>query len=691
MSLSAFGHLQDDEIRILYLEPGSHDEPLSGELKRASIVPCANTRSGDDQSEVTARYRATFPPSPHSSVPYEAVSYGWESREKPHSIGIRNIGDVRITKSLFDILRHFRYVYRSRILWVDAICIDQANVSEKNHQVAKMADIFSASTTVLVWLGAGEETDALAFATMEVCKRMEASDSRGDPGEDHGDDPGDDTLDLETLRHAAFRSSLLSQEDVAITALISIFTIFRAKWFERLWVVQETNGLRDVVYFRGYHGISQVDLGRAFGLLADHLTKIRPLTIRIDRMAVLEIVEHILSRYTPAQGGQLTWHFLRYSDRRCYDPRDRIYALRRNLGIESFDELRPDYDLDYVEVFRRLVCVCLNLENRHPDVDKAVVHPALILALVGTETEDKPRPESDWPSWVPDLHELTDASRAKMRLYSQSSLLNVHQEAASLDEYWRAHVNLLTVQVVPRSPKLLQFRGRYFAEARELCSLQYAPDLGPLFSYGDTVTRSHVEAVGDWFAAYCCRVADCVPHVLDERLEQNLSYFAFWPVGCNERRPLERKQYGDEFNYLLKLLVARGTHEKLELDPEQCDRILDLALQLPECPLAPRRKLWQIRHEDTDRPDAAWLPADTRIGDKICVMSGAPWPFVIRSFDSNSYTLVGDGQTFGTSLMQAFGSQREHYTFWHAMALGVSTNIQPSDTDMAKLSWITLR
>jgi hypothetical protein len=55
MSLLAFGHLQEDEIRILYLEPGGHDEPLSGELKRAPIVPCANTRSGDDQSEVTAR------------------------------------------------------------------------------------------------------------------------------------------------------------------------------------------------------------------------------------------------------------------------------------------------------------------------------------------------------------------------------------------------------------------------------------------------------------------------------------------------------------------------------------------------------------------------------------------------------------------------------------------------------------
>lgn len=40
-----------------------------------------------------------------------------------------------------------------RILWVDAICIDQTNESERNHQVNQMGDVYSQATQVLVWLG----------------------------------------------------------------------------------------------------------------------------------------------------------------------------------------------------------------------------------------------------------------------------------------------------------------------------------------------------------------------------------------------------------------------------------------------------------------------------------------------------------------------------------------------------------
>lgn len=496
------------------------DEP--GDSESECDEPRDSEFGCDEPGDNDARYRAAFPPTLHSSVPYEAISYAWESSDKPCSIQIRNIGPIAIPKSLFNVLRHLRYVHRCRVLWADAICIDQRNVSERNHQVAKMADIFSASTTVLVWLGAGVETDSLAFATIEICKSMRTkntkddsgNDSGNDSGEDSGKDSGDHTIDLETLRnalfeytgpHASFRRTIELQEDVALTALKSIFTIFQAKWFERMWVVQETNGLRDVVYFRGYHGLSLNDLAAAFGLLAKHVAKIRPQDTQIDRMALLEMVEHISSRYAPGHGGALAWHFIRYSARRCYDPKDRIFALRQNLGLERYDELRPDYELDYVEVFRRFVCVCLNLENRQLNVSWDVIHPALILAMVGTE--DQPRSNPNSPSWVPCLQKLTSASRAKMMLYSRASL-------TSSDDHWLAHRRLLTARVMPESPKLFHFRGRCFAEAREPRLLQHAPDLGPKFSYGDATTRDHVEAAANWFAAYCCHLSDCVP---DER------------------------------------------------------------------------------------------------------------------------------------------------------------------------------
>lgn len=37
-------------------------------------------------------------------------------------------------------------------MWIDAICIDQSNVSERVHQVAQMSEIYSRATDVHVWL-----------------------------------------------------------------------------------------------------------------------------------------------------------------------------------------------------------------------------------------------------------------------------------------------------------------------------------------------------------------------------------------------------------------------------------------------------------------------------------------------------------------------------------------------------------
>jgi hypothetical protein len=49
-------------------------------------------------------------------------------------------------------------------LWVDALCIDQANIKERNAQVAKMADIYRNARSVRVWLGEAEDFSELAFA-----------------------------------------------------------------------------------------------------------------------------------------------------------------------------------------------------------------------------------------------------------------------------------------------------------------------------------------------------------------------------------------------------------------------------------------------------------------------------------------------------------------------------------------------
>jgi len=47
-------------------------------------------------------------------------------------------------------MRYLRHEFIVRILWIDAICIDQLNVEERNYQVPLMKTIYSNATAVQV-------------------------------------------------------------------------------------------------------------------------------------------------------------------------------------------------------------------------------------------------------------------------------------------------------------------------------------------------------------------------------------------------------------------------------------------------------------------------------------------------------------------------------------------------------------
>lgn len=68
--------------------------------------------------------------------------------------------NLAIGVNLFEALRNFQLLNRDRILWADAICIDQGNPKERGHQVRQMGDIYRRADRVLFWLGtATYETD----------------------------------------------------------------------------------------------------------------------------------------------------------------------------------------------------------------------------------------------------------------------------------------------------------------------------------------------------------------------------------------------------------------------------------------------------------------------------------------------------------------------------------------------------
>lgn len=96
-----------------------------------------------------------------NAISYEALSYTWGSPDMTETIIVDGY-HLNVTSHLYIALQHLRYEDEDRILWIDAICIDQGNKKERGHQVEQMGKIYKEADRVIFWLGSGTfETDAL--------------------------------------------------------------------------------------------------------------------------------------------------------------------------------------------------------------------------------------------------------------------------------------------------------------------------------------------------------------------------------------------------------------------------------------------------------------------------------------------------------------------------------------------------
>ncbi|OAG10045.1 uncharacterized protein CC84DRAFT_1071083, partial [Paraphaeosphaeria sporulosa] len=115
-----------NEIRLLHLSPGGDEDEFYCSLSIVSL---------DDRPQ------------------YEALSYVWGEDSDdtlPISLGGKT---VQIRRNLHLALRGIRDPDCERILWIDALCINQGDVEERYTQVAIMGDIYSKAYCVLAYIG----------------------------------------------------------------------------------------------------------------------------------------------------------------------------------------------------------------------------------------------------------------------------------------------------------------------------------------------------------------------------------------------------------------------------------------------------------------------------------------------------------------------------------------------------------
>ncbi|KAH7082350.1 heterokaryon incompatibility protein-domain-containing protein, partial [Paraphoma chrysanthemicola] len=256
---------------------------------------------------------------------YICLSYVWG--EPPTADGLRPIlingKRFSVRPNLYAFLTASRSRYSKTMLWIDALCIDQMNTLERNHQVQQMGEIFSRAEYVIAWLG----DDRFAGRSLVMFRAM-ASYSQARSLVNF----------LSTLLHLI----RLNDDDHLYAAL--------REYWSRAWITQEV-ALACQVKFRARKAEWKLPAS-----LDQHWEDISKPPSQGGDTILYSILRLSTTRHDDWQYGLMELLCgLVYKN--CSDPRDRIYSLL-SLCRER-DVLKVDYGISEV----RLLCHVLKTSN----------------------------------------------------------------------------------------------------------------------------------------------------------------------------------------------------------------------------------------------------------------------------------------------------------------------------------------
>lgn len=309
--------------------------------------------------------------------PYEALSYVWGSAEDLQVLTID--GDAfGVTQNLYSALKHLLLPDGAvRVLWVDAICInqgaEQSDLAERSHQVQLMSRVFSSATNVIAYLG--DPYLGLSEA-------------------------------LEFLVGAAFGPQwhvdrLTQREDYNIPQVYkALISFFNRPWWGRIWTVQEPIVARKL-YFQfgrvkiasdtvrqGIHNIINSRIRAPFEFAELDPTSGESLSTAFTKMSMLSL------SYT---GASLLNALGTFRNRSSGNPRDKVYSLM-GLFPESDQVVNIDYTVSTEQLFQDFTLAWI---QRHQDL-RILGH---LNNAVHRVHKDMPSFAVDW-SYRPSIHSI---------------------------------------------------------------------------------------------------------------------------------------------------------------------------------------------------------------------------------------------------------------------------------------------
>ena len=297
---------------------------------------------------------------------YTAVSYVWGSSEQTHEV-VLDGKPFGVAKNLHQLLTELARRRYSGFLWIDALCIDQSNILERNHQVALMGQIYAKAEKVLVWLGPG---------TKDLCRALVHLQ---------------EFEDLGSIEHSNIWDGL---------HLGGMLEFCNHEYWTRAWIVQEFLLAQSVKIWCGEVSLEmEALLPVLYRGDIGHGTQER---LHIRGSKPLRMVE---KRKTPIPWRQFfhPGYLADFGLLNCHDPRDRIYSML--AIIDPKNQIPPDYSKTTSDLFEDLFGLYLEVLTSEPDmqwmqkspknVERALRDLQRVLGIVNTD-----------PMWVRAVSEV---------------------------------------------------------------------------------------------------------------------------------------------------------------------------------------------------------------------------------------------------------------------------------------------
>jgi len=310
------------EIRLLKLRPGNDE----------GVIRC------DMQT-----YR------PHSCPPYTALSYTWGADIIHTNIEINGV-EFPVRENLWDFLHQQLLQSNHGPFWMDALCIQQSEVDERNHQVRLMSSIYSEASKVLIWLGKEGDDSDIAMDVLEIQDSVKWVNSTFSPyfsymAEDESDDIDYDAIDTRGIMNKR-RQRLSSTEE------LSVLSLCKRKYWSRMWIIQEIM-LAKYLEIRCGSKIAPLSnlvlaLEDIASALKEHPTCGTAFLLGILTTPAMALAS-IRGQSRPRVSYGLQDLLETYGDHECGDIRDKVYAL---LGVARYGwTIKIDYRKSARNVF----------------------------------------------------------------------------------------------------------------------------------------------------------------------------------------------------------------------------------------------------------------------------------------------------------------------------------------------------